>query len=75
MHDWERKEAFGLRSSDKWPDEGIDPILIHGVMHRIRAKHELTKEFSRRAVATCPFCLDEFCAGHIGQHLQACKEV
>jgi len=82
QHDWQRKEAFGLKSKDKWPDKGLPERVIYlngvGVRHMVLAKGEElngTKYRGRRAVACCTICSKWVCAGHYEQHLQACVGV
>lgn len=79
LHDWQRKNAFGLAGSDKWPKEGMAPRVIETV--GIRMVHKIlpvgqelnaTARRGRRCVAQCVRCGTWVCAGHVGQHLYAC---
>lgn len=77
MHDWQRKEAFGLRSQDKWPDAGLPARVIQGVTMMVRPFDKSSLAYSkmvgagkRRCIAQCPQCGRWVDAGHIGQHLE-----
>lgn len=77
LHDWQRKEAFGLRPQDNWDPMGEAERWLDTPagprLHRVlslaeaRAKHPHSRK-PRRCEALCPTCDRWVCAGHIGQH-------
>jgi len=62
---------FGLK---RLPKNGHPPIWIGKVRVMVRRKDELGPRRQHRLVAECPCCLGWYCAGHIGQHWEACHE-
>ena len=80
-------ELFGIRSCfnhkllaqlgfKRLPDAGYGPTKVGNVMVMIRPKF-YGLSFSTRAhrtVAECPKCKRWVCAGHLGQHWEACRD-
>ena len=70
MHDPARKRAFGLKPTDKWPDQGLAARTLQTpfgpILHEVMPKNSPLHK--RRALALCPQCQKWVCAGHLGQH-------
>jgi len=72
LHDAERKQAFGLAPSDKWPDEGLPGRYIStngGTYFCWVEPKAYGRRQTRRCFVTC-HCGQKVEAGHLGQHLQ-----
>jgi hypothetical protein len=76
------KEVLGVERTKHWPDEPLRGWFNGYELYLCRKGYTMTREGrpiesssykARRLFARCPHCSTEqwFCAGHIGQHLNA----
>jgi len=67
-------EMFGLPAgSRKWPDEGLPPRTVQGILVWVEPKERAKRTFGarskfHRALALCPACGKVLSAGRLFQH-------